>query len=183
YKYGVKITTIEKIKYKINADGSREKISSTTETKYDYSTFNATGADLKPEAMQLANMETVRINGVFQHVNEYRNELGLDALYLDTTLNTLATIRALEMAYTNTMSHTRPNGKICFTIFDEMGAKFGTMSGENVAKGYKTADGVSLGWKNSAEHYANIINSSFTRIGVGVACVNNECYWAQLFGN
>ena len=36
-------------------------------------------------------------------------------------------------------------------------------------------------WMNSAGHRANILNASFTRLGVGVYESGGTLYWAQLF--
>ena len=36
-------------------------------------------------------------------------------------------------------------------------------------------------WMNSAGHRANILNSSFTKLGVGVYSYGGTLYWTQLF--
>ena len=52
-------------------------------------------------------------------------------------------------------------------------------AGENIAMGYKTPEAVVDGWMNSSGHRANILNSSFTKIGVGY--VKDGHYWTQIF--
>lgn len=52
-------------------------------------------------------------------------------------------------------------------------------AGENIAKGYKTPEAVINGWMNSPGHSANILNVSFTKIGVGYVASGN--YWTQMF--
>ena len=52
-------------------------------------------------------------------------------------------------------------------------------AGENIAKGYKTPQAVVDGWMNSSGHRANILNASYTQIGVGY--VANGNYWTQMF--
>ena len=52
-------------------------------------------------------------------------------------------------------------------------------AGENIAYGYKTAQSVMDGWMDSSGHRANILNASYSRIGVGY--VSNGNYWTQWF--
>ena len=52
-------------------------------------------------------------------------------------------------------------------------------AGENIAMGQTTPEAVVNGWMNSEGHRANILNSSYTQIGVGYAA--NGHYWTQLF--
>jgi uncharacterized protein YkwD len=50
---------------------------------------------------------------------------------------------------------------------------------ENIAKGYSTPKAVVDGWMNSSGHRANILNPSFTHIGVGY--VKDGNIWTQMF--
>ena len=52
-------------------------------------------------------------------------------------------------------------------------------AGENIAMGYPTPGAVVDGWMNSEGHRANILNPSFTVIGVGYVSEGN--YWTQMF--
>ena len=52
-------------------------------------------------------------------------------------------------------------------------------AGENIAMGQRTPSEVVTAWMNSPGHRANILNSSFTRIGVGYVPAGN--YWTQMF--
>ncbi|HVI40280.1 MAG TPA: CAP domain-containing protein [Anaerovoracaceae bacterium] len=55
-----------------------------------------------------------------------------------------------------------------------------TSAGENIAKGQRTPDEVMNGWMNSEGHRANILNSSYTDIGVGYVTDNSGAgYWVQ----
>jgi uncharacterized protein YkwD len=40
--------------------------------------------------------------------------------------------------------------------------------GENIAMGYSSPNATMVGWMNSPGHRANILNPSFTHLGVGV---------------
>ena len=52
-------------------------------------------------------------------------------------------------------------------------------AGENIAKGYRTAEAVVTAWMNSEGHRANILNANYTEIGVGYEADGN--YWTQWF--
>lgn len=111
-------------------------------------------------------------------VNRYRAENGLSALTLDKSLCKAAETRAREIV--STFSHTRPNGASCFTVLSESGISYGS-AGENIAYGQDSATEVMSAWMNSSGHRANILGSSFAKLGVGVYQSGGTLYWAQLF--
>ena len=52
-------------------------------------------------------------------------------------------------------------------------------AGENIARGYQTPVAVVNAWMSSPGHRANILNSTYTHIGVGY--VSSGSYWTQIF--
>ena len=52
-----------------------------------------------------------------------------------------------------------------------------TSAGENIAKGQTTPQQVVQAWMESPGHRANIINASYTQIGVGYVASGN--YWTR----
>jgi len=55
-------------------------------------------------------------------------------------------------------------------------------SGENIAAGQSTAAGVMQSWINSPGHNANMLNSGFTRVGIGYYAGGSwGSYWGQIF--
>ncbi len=115
---------------------------------------------------------------VVRLVNEERAKEGLAALKTDAAVQSAAQIRAKETV--TLFSHTRPDGSSCFTALQSAGAKYST-AGENIAYGQKTPAEVVNAWMNSEGHRANIMNSSFTTIGVGCYKSGNTYYWSQFF--
>ena len=112
-------------------------------------------------------------------VNQERQKAGLNALELDAALCNAAQTRSQEQ--TVVFSHTRPNGQSCFSVLDENRISY-RGAGENIAMGQRSAEEVMNGWMNSEGHRANILNSSFTKLGVG--CYQDSAgklYWTQLF--
>ncbi|MBQ9833670.1 MAG: CAP domain-containing protein [Bacilli bacterium] len=180
-KYGAVLTTTNKTKYKVYSDGTKEKLSSSSSVSYDKRGFNATTDELKTEATSLVSKYSNEINQVLSKVNEYRAEVGKPALVLDKNLSVAATIRALELGYSDEFSHDRPNGSSCFTVLNEIGYT-AYAAGENIASGYKTSADVSQGWKDSQGHYENMIADEFGKIGIGLVKTDHY-YWVQMFSD
>lgn len=118
------------------------------------------------------------VNAVLTLVNKYRNQNGLASVSLDSALCGAADVRAKEIV--SSFSHTRPNGSSCFTVLAENGISY-SGAGENIAYGQSSPDKVMTAWMNSSGHRANILNASFTKLGVGVYQSGGTLYWTQIF--
>ena len=105
-----------------------------------------------------------------------RAKEGLSALKTNDAITEAAQTRADELL--QLFDHTRPDGRSCFTALGEAGVSY-RAAGENIAMGYPTPEAVVNGWMNSPGHRANILNRSFTTIGVGYNSQRN-C-WVQMF--
>lgn len=118
---------------------------------------------------------------VIKLVNVQRQKAGLGPLSLDETMMAGAETRANEQK--KAFSHTRPDGRDCFSIFAELNIP-ANYRGENVGMGgICSADAIMNMWMNSEGHRANIMNPKFSRIGVGYYESGNYGYWAQIFAN
>lgn len=120
---------------------------------------------------------------VLRLVNIERDKVGAAHLVLDGALCDAANMRAIEMDYSGNFSHTRPDGRDCFTVFSFCKISFYTC-GENIAAGYPTPAAVVDGWMNSTGHKANILNAAFTKMGLGYSTGGGgeyRHYWAQEF--
>jgi uncharacterized protein YkwD len=166
----------------VYSDGSRTLFDTYTSDSYDYSGYAATDEELREESNSLAEANMQYYNEVLDLVNAIREEAGVHPLTLDTTLCQAATMRSLEMSYSRSFSHTRPNGSNCFSVLDSYAVAHFS-SGENIAVGFPTPSDVVNGWKNSPGHYANMVSDSFHKLGVGLSQLqtgSNE-YWTQIF--
>ena len=120
---------------------------------------------------------------VLAQCNAQRQANGIAALSLDPELTKAANIRAQEIA--TLFSHTRPDGRKCFTVLDQIGYSYWS-AGENIAAGYGNSSAVMNGWMNSPGHRSNILNAGFKRLGVGYVYIPNSeygYYWVQIFSN
>ena len=117
-------------------------------------------------------------NEVIRLVNEIRVKNGLSKLTADWELSRVARFKSQDMKDNKYFSHTSPVYGSPFEMIKNFGISYKS-AGENIAKGQSTPQNVVNAWMNSSGHRANILNSSYTRIGVGYVADGN--YWTQMF--
>lgn len=133
----------------------------------------------EPDAPEESGGVQEAAEAVASLVNAARRDAGLSELELDADLCAAAQARAQEIA--QSFSHTRPDGSSCFTILEEFGVSY-RAAGENIAMGQRTPEEVMDGWMNSSGHRANILNGTFTSIGVGYYVDGaGAAHWVQIF--
>lgn len=133
----------------------------------------------EPDAPEESGGVQEAAEAVASLVNAARQDAGLSELELDADLCAAAQARAQEIA--QSFSHTRPDGSSCFTILEEFGISY-RAAGENIAMGQRTPEEVMDGWMNSSGHRANILNGTFTSIGVGYYVDGaGAAHWVQIF--
>jgi len=115
---------------------------------------------------------------VIRLVNEIRKENGLKTLTANWELSRVARYKSQDMVDNRYFSHTSPVYGSPFQMIRAFGLSFRT-AGENIAYGQRTPQAVVNAWMNSSGHRANILNASYTQIGVGY--VANGHYWTQMF--
>ncbi len=117
---------------------------------------------------------------VVRLTNSARSKNGYAALVEDGVLSEAAAVRAREIA--RSFSHTRPSGASFSSALSESGVSY-LRAGENIASGQKSASEVVNAWMNSPGHRANILNSSYSRIGSASVNIDGTHYWVQLFAD
>lgn len=125
-----------------------------------------------PESVTAYETEVVRL------VNDVRKANGLKPLLQDWQLSRVARYKSQDMRDLGYFSHTSPTYGSPFNMMKSFGISYKT-AGENIAKGYSTPKAVVDAWMNSSGHRANILNPSYTHIGVGFVASGN--YWTQMF--
>lgn len=115
---------------------------------------------------------------VIRLVNEIRVQYGLQPLKTNWELSRVARYKSQDMVDNHYFSHTSPTYGSPFQMMKAFGLSYRT-AGENIAYGQRTPQEVVNAWMNSSGHRANILNSSYTQIGVGY--VANGNYWTQMF--
>jgi hypothetical protein len=117
-------------------------------------------------------------------LNAYRGELGLAPVTLNSELGAAAEYHSADMATNNYFSHTLFDGTDAGQNIQNFGYT-GFPYAENIAAGMETAQEVMIGWQNSPEHNATMINPQYTQVGIGRAY--NEAsqygwYWTATYG-
>lgn len=115
---------------------------------------------------------------VVRLVNEHRVQNGLKPLTANWELSRVARYKSQDMVDHRYFSHTSPTYGTPFQMIKAFGLSFRT-AGENIAYGQRTPQAVVNAWMNSSGHRANILNASYTQIGVGY--VADGHYWTQMF--
>ena len=126
----------------------------------------------KPES----GIDRLMATNVILETNSERARKGVDDLVEDPQLTAYAQRRAEEIS--RDLAHRRPGNTAWHS-----GLTGYRGVGENLARGFDDTDSVIAGWKNSRDHYQNMINGNFTKIGVGLAKVDGIYYWVQIFGD
>jgi uncharacterized protein YkwD len=106
------------------------------------------------------------------------------ALAWNTTLEKLAAQHATDMALNDYFSHMGRDGSTPAQRATRAGYPW-RMTGENIAAGQLSPEAAVAGWIKSPGHCENLMNASYTEMGVAAA-VNPASkmglYWAQEFG-
>ena len=129
-------------------------------------------ADTETAGMSAYELEVVRL------VNVERAKYGLSALSADGELSRIARYKSQDMRDKGYFSHESPTYGSPFQMLKSFGVSYRS-AGENIAYGYATPEKVVNAWMNSEGHRANILNASYTRLGVGYVASGD--YWTQLF--
>ncbi|MBP9801972.1 hypothetical protein KBC40_00080 [Patescibacteria group bacterium] len=99
--------------------------------------------------------------------NDLRQSLNVPVLTENQTLNLAAYGKAEDMLLQQYFAHIGPDGKRVSSWLKDLGYDY-YMAGENLAMGFASAEEVVEAWKNSPTHYANLVDPSFTEIGVSM---------------
>lgn len=118
---------------------------------------------------------------VVRLVNIERAKVGLPPLKENWQLSRIARYKSQDMINKNYFSHYSPTYGSPFQMIESFGLRF-SAAGENIAMGQRTPQEVMNAWMNSPGHRSNILNPTFTEIGVGLAKDKaGRCYWTQMF--
>ncbi len=119
---------------------------------------------------------------VIKLTNKERAKSGCKALKSNSLLKSAAQKHSADMAKKDYFSHTGKDGRSPFDRMTDAGYSF-SAAAENIAAGQRTPADVVEGWMNSAGHRKNILNCTYTEIGVGYAKGGSYgTYWTQNFG-
>nr|WP_226677459.1 CAP domain-containing protein [Rossellomorea aquimaris] len=114
-------------------------------------------------------------------INQERKKNGLSPLQTDRHLSMVAKYKSRDMRDTGYFSHRSPT----YGSPDDMLKSFHIsyrQAAENIAAGQASYEEVMKEWMDSPVHRKNILNGSYTHVGVGYAEGGAYgTYWTQLF--
>jgi uncharacterized protein YkwD len=124
---------------------------------------------------------TASENEVVRLTNAERVKGGCDPLKHDARLRRAAFGHSADMAKNDYFDHDSQDGRDMVDRIRATGFTGSTLA-ENIAMGQRSAAEVVKGWMNSDGHRQNIMNCSYTLIGVGAAKdAQGQIYWTQDF--
>ena len=126
---------------------------------------------------------------IYPLVNEVRRQKGLPLLARDQGLAVVALTYSQDMLRRQFFGHTNPDGLSLKARlisryqqpFTKAGENIWTGSGYDLANSQLLARTIMKGWMDSPGHRDNILDRSFTHLGVGVAALGREVRATQLF--
>ena len=107
-------------------------------------------------------------------INACRSGAGLGTLTWSNGLEQASAVRAVEAS--QVWSHTRPDGSEYWTVNSNL------VYGENLAKGYSSAQAAFDAWMASPTHKDNILFGDFKTAAIAIHIENGQWYWANEFG-
>lgn len=164
----------------IISDSNQETFSSSSLATYDTS-VDIDGLPKLPQNYAI-NIQQSAENNILELMNQKRTEAGLNPLTLDSTLLQIARYKSNHMIQFGYFDHTTPEGNNWTSWLNTINYNY-TTTGENIA--YNNYDPVGLfnQWWNSSGHRANMMNPSYTKVGIGVIYGNNKYMGTQTFSN
>lgn len=124
-------------------------------------------------ALPLVGGETEGLHGeittdsVITLMNHYRRQNQLPGLHPDPRLMKAAEDRMRDMEEMGYWSHESPEGRSPFFWLLFRSYRF-RMAGENLARGFETADLLVSSWMDSPGHRQNILGAEFHHVGIAV---------------
>lgn len=127
---------------------------------------------------------------MLKSLNSIRAERNLEPLTLCRPLTTASQKYANTLARQNFLAHegkdgSTPGKRIQTAGYKWMNTQTESMVAENIAGGQNSVSAVMKGWRNSADHFKNMVEPKFTHAGFGMAMnpkSEYKRYWVQNFG-
>lgn len=116
---------------------------------------------------------------MIDQINQERANVGLAPLKVDLRLVGVAQTKANDMKTNGYFSHTSPTYGSPYDMMKMAGVQYYS-AGENIARNI-SVDAAMAAFMSSAGHKANILNSGYTHVGVGIVYSSSGSYYVQEF--
>jgi hypothetical protein len=117
---------------------------------------------------------TTNINpaSLLEHTNIERQKNNIPGLQEDLLLEKAAQAKADDMQKRNYWAHQTPEGKDPWIFIATVGYNY-AKAGENLAYGFNDSKTIIDGWLNSPSHRKNMLDTTFSEVGFGIASSQN----------
>lgn len=107
--------------------------------------------------------------------NKERQNAGVGSLILNDKLSEAALKKAQDMFEYDYWAHNSPTGKSPWVFIKSSGYKY-VYAGENLARGFSTADAAIKAWMASPDHRNNMLSGNYQDVGFAIAIgkINGE---------
>ncbi len=109
----------------------------------------------------------ISVDDLLRITNQDRQANGLPPLRLDGELMQAAAGKAQDMFVNNYWAHISPSGTTPWDFIKGAGYNY-LYAGENLARGYDTADSVVNAWMNSPSHRENMLSPNYQDVGFAI---------------
>ncbi|MFA7654782.1 MAG: CAP domain-containing protein, partial [Candidatus Dojkabacteria bacterium] len=133
-----------------------------------------------------AQASTITAENIINLTNSERIAWGLNTLQPNSQLSAAALAKANNMFEEQYWDHFGPNGESPWQFIRAAGYDY-VYAGENLGKGFRTAEGLHEAWMASPTHKENVISRNYKDIGVavvdGILLGKQTTLVVQMFGN
>jgi hypothetical protein len=133
-----------------------------------------------------AQASSITPENIINLTNRERVAWGMNTLQSNPQLSAAALAKANDMFEKQYWDHFGPNGESPWQFIRASGYDY-VYAGENLAKGFRTAEGIHEAWMASPTHKENIISGNYRDIGVAVLdgelLGKQTTLVVQMFGN
>jgi hypothetical protein len=119
---------------------------------------------------------------IFSETNGDRKFAGLQPLTVSPVLEAAAQQKADDMAAKGYFAHVAPDGTTPWYWLDKVGYRF-SAAGENLAVNFVDSTDVETAWMNSPKHRDNILNPTYTEVGIATShATGGQIFVVEFFG-
>lgn len=116
-------------------------------------------------------------SSLIQLINQERLSRGIGTLSQQSQLAAAARVHSEDMACNDFVSHTGSDGSLPWDRARAQGYSYSAIA-ENIFAGSSSAQSIFNGWMNSTGHRDNMLNPTYTEIGVGYQYWSDSTYKA-----
>ena len=182
YRFGTKISTITTTGYQVYSDGTLEKVHENTEVVYDYSGYHASTEEIlnSEDNDLITNKDQEDIFKMIELIAKYRAMKGVE---ITSNENILASslVRAIEIAWSDKFSSTRPNGTSWQTVLSDL--EVPCTKAEEILSSASSPEEAFQEIVSSRTNNTKLMDTEYHNFGVGKASVNNKTYWVIMLSN